>query len=120
MLSQSLPTHPVLPDGSSVGDDAYFTTIVEALSGNCAVELAEGTSPEARLADQQRAARLADPELMSAAGDGSIFKPFRFPTKISEAFRLPWSDIGVVSDRQLESFYNGTQMRGTPKRVIGA
>lgn len=55
-----------------------------------------------------------------ASGDGSIFHPFRFPTKMSDAFRLPWADIGVVSDEQLRSFYEGTQMRSTPKRVIGA
>jgi len=50
----------------------------------------------------------------------ATFRPFRFPTKMSDAFRLPWTEIGVVSDDQLRSFYEGTQMRSTPKRVIGA
>lgn len=65
------------------------------------------------------------PDLLStmlpeAGGDGAVFRPFRFPTKMSDAFRLPWSEIGVVTDDQLRNFYEGTQMRSTPTRVIGA
>lgn len=76
-----------------------------------------GISGEAGMESSVREAELAAPE---AGGDGSIFRPFRFPTKMSDAFRLPWAEIGVVSEDQLRNFYEGTQMRSTPKRVIGA
>mmetsp|Transcript_128102 Transcript_128102/g.208740 ORF Transcript_128102/g.208740 Transcript_128102/m.208740 type:complete len:410 (+) Transcript_128102:92-1321(+) len=113
------------PGPSSVSEEVCLTALIDAMaSAGASLESEEnGEVSEqvvAKVAEQQRAARLAEPELMVAAGDGAVFRPFRFPTKISEAFRLPWNDIGIVTDRQLESFYNGTQMRGTPKRVIGA
>lgn len=88
--------------------------------GSALVAPSEDLRQMAWVAEQQRAARAADPSMMAATGDGAIFRPFRFPTKISEAFRLPWGDIGKVTDRQLESFWEGTQMRSTPRRVIGA
>lgn len=55
-----------------------------------------------------------------AAGDGACFKPFRFPCKLSEAFQLPWGDIDIVSDEQLDMFYKGTGLRKFPKRACGA
>mmetsp|Transcript_41391 Transcript_41391/g.90390 ORF Transcript_41391/g.90390 Transcript_41391/m.90390 type:complete len:453 (-) Transcript_41391:76-1434(-) len=73
-----------------------------------------------QLVKEMRAARLLDPEAMVAPGDGAVFRPFRFPTKMSEAFRLPWSDTGKVKDEQLQNFYRGSQMYETPPRVVGA
>jgi len=116
---------PVSPESFALGPRA---AVSEALSmsqtpGATSAALAspaEDLRQMAWVAEQQRAARAADPGMMAATGDGAIFRPFRFPTKISEAFRLPWGDIGKVTDRQLESFWEGTQMRNTPKRVIGA
>lgn len=57
---------------------------------------------------------------MVAAGDGAIFRPFRFPNKVSEAFHLPWADINTVEDAQLRSFHECTQMHSIPKRAFGA
>lgn len=112
------------PKQSCDSEEVCLTALIDAMASAGTLECEEnGDDSEqqvAQVAEQQRLARLAEPELMVAAGDGAVFRPFRFPTKISEAFRLPWNDIGIVTDRQLESFYNGTQMRGTPKRVIGA
>jgi len=111
-----------LANGPPVLDALAATSPAEGLGveGEAPEDSYLSATLEAHVAEQQRAARLAEPELMCAVGDGAVFRPFRFPTKISEAFKLPWNDIGVVTDKQLESFYSGTQMRGTPKRVIGA
>merc|ERR550532_881731 len=53
-------------------------------------------------------------------GVGSVFLPFRFPTTMSDAFKLPWANIIVVDDALLQRFYERTQLWDTPKRVIGA
>eukprot|EP00930_Biecheleria_cincta_P100169 TRINITY_DN91785_c0_g1_i1.p1 TRINITY_DN91785_c0_g1~~TRINITY_DN91785_c0_g1_i1.p1 ORF type:complete len:350 (+),score=50.10 TRINITY_DN91785_c0_g1_i1:104-1153(+) len=66
---------------------------------------------------RQRASRI---QYEAAAGDGACFKPFRFPCKMSEAFQLPWGDIDIVSDEQLEMFYQGCGLRKLPRRACGA
>lgn len=84
---------------------------------DCEPMVTGGSGPGRPSGGAQSSTELSPSE---TCGDGSVFRPFRFPTKMSDAFRLPWAEIGVVSDDQLRNFYDGTQMRSTPKRVIGA
>lgn len=105
-----------------VSEENFKRGPVEALSE--ALE-SRGTvqDPLGNCSDQQRAqraARLLDPEAMVAEGDGAVFRPFRFPTRMSEAFKLPWADIGKVKEAQLQNFYRGSNMPSTPPRVVGA
>lgn len=55
-----------------------------------------------------------------APGDGAEFKPFRFPVKMSEAFRLPWKHINDVDHDQLEMFYDATGLRKLPSYAFGS
>lgn len=104
LSSRSLLAAPT-PLGSTCLSQVDIPDVIGMCTDSSITSTAKGT------------AELVVPE---AGGDGSIFRPFRFPTKMSDAFRLPWVEIGIVSDDQLRNFYEGTQMRSTPKRVIGA